>query len=107
MQRIIAPWVETEISIHVVESGKLDNNQRQRTITCMSDIGPHLLLVDDEPNLIFQQVSHVFAPRGAQIQTVRNGNDAIGSIAKQLPDVVLLDISLPDLGGLEVYHRIR
>src|SRR3954463_15932108 len=70
----------------------------------------NLLLVDDEPKLIFKQVSHVFSspvPGGAQIELVRSGGEAISHIAKGQTDVVLLDVSLPDMGGLEVYHRIR
>jgi len=66
-----------------------------------------LLLVDDEPKLIFKQVSHVFAPRGYQIELVRSGSEAISHIAKGQTDVVLLDVVLPDMGGLEVYQRIR
>src|SRR6476660_1680176 len=67
----------------------------------------NLLLVDDEPKLIFKQVSHVFSPRGAQIELVRSGSDAIDHVAKGHTDVVLLDVALPDMGGLEVYQRIR
>jgi DNA-binding NtrC family response regulator len=66
-----------------------------------------LLLVDDEPKLIFKQVSHVFAPRGFQIELVRSGSEAISHIARRQTDVVLLDVVLPDMGGLEVYQRIR
>jgi nitrogen regulation protein NR(I) len=66
-----------------------------------------LLLIDDEPKLIFKQVSHVFAPRGYQIELVRSGSEAISHIARGLTDVVLLDVVLPDMGGLEVYQRIR
>src|SRR5438477_13042627 len=67
----------------------------------------NLLLVDDEPKLIFKQVSHVFAPRGSQIDLVRSGSEAISHIARGQTDVVLLDVVLPDMGGLEVYQRIR
>src|SRR5437016_6443836 len=67
----------------------------------------NLLLVDDEPKLIFKQVSHVFAPRGIQIDLVRSGSEAISHIARGRTDVVLLDVVLPDMGGLEVYRRIR
>src|SRR6266513_1090291 len=68
---------------------------------------PTQLLVDDEPKLIFKQVSHVFAPRGFQIDLVRSGSDAISHIARRQTDVVLLDVVLPDMSGLEVYQRIR
>ena len=67
----------------------------------------NLLLVDDEPKLIFKQVSHVFAPLGSQIELVRSGNEAIQHVARGQTDVVLLDVALPDMSGLEVYQRIR
>src|ERR1700722_3156656 len=67
----------------------------------------NLLLVDDEPKLIFKQVSHVFAPRGFQIDLVRSGSEALSQIARRQTDVVLLDVVLPDMGGLEVHQRIR
>jgi two-component system nitrogen regulation response regulator GlnG len=67
----------------------------------------NLLLVDDEPKPIFKQVSHVFAPPDAQIEFVQTGGEAIRHIAKGQTDVVLLDVSLPDMSGLEVYQRIR
>jgi DNA-binding NtrC family response regulator len=67
----------------------------------------NLLLVDDEPKLIFKQVSHVFSSRGSQIELARSGGEAISHIAKRQTDVVLLDVVLPDMSGLEVYQRIR
>ena len=67
----------------------------------------NLLLVDDEPKLILKQISHVFAPRGTRIEVVRSGSEAISHIARGQTDVVLLDVSLPDMSGLEVYERIR
>ena len=67
----------------------------------------NLLLVDDEPKLIFEQVSHVFAPPSFQINLVRSGSEAISYIARGKTDVVLLDVLLPDLSGLEVCQRIR
>src|ERR1700722_16298746 len=67
----------------------------------------NLLLVDDEPKLIFKQVSHVFTPRDYQIELVRSGSEAISHVAKGQTDVVLLDVVLPDMSGLEVYQSIR
>src|SRR3954454_7309148 len=87
----------------------LDNDIRTFRTTQMAN----LLLVDDEPKLIFKQVSHVFAPRGsggsggANIEIARSGSEAIRHIARHQTDVVLLDVVLPDMGGLEVYQRIR
>jgi nitrogen regulation protein NR(I) len=66
-----------------------------------------LLLVDDDPKLILNQVTHVFASDGVQIDVAKTGADAIKRFARETPDVVLLDVRLPDVDGLEVYQRIR
>src|SRR5580704_11835699 len=66
-----------------------------------------LLLVDDDPKLISTQISHTLAPLGLQIDIAKNGEDAIKQVARALPDVVLLDVRLPDMDGLEVYQRLR
>jgi two-component system nitrogen regulation response regulator GlnG len=42
-----------------------------------------------------------------RIEVARSGNDAIRQVARAVPDVILLDLSLPDLNGFEVYQRIR
>jgi two-component system nitrogen regulation response regulator GlnG len=68
---------------------------------------PNLLLVDDDPKLIVNQVTHALAGEGVQIDVAQSGAEAIRRIARSTPDVVLLDVRLPDQGGLEVYQRIR
>jgi two-component system nitrogen regulation response regulator GlnG len=66
-----------------------------------------LLLVDDNPVLILDQLSHVFTPQGIGIDVARSGADGLRLAAEHPPDVVLLDVRLPDLSGLEVYQRLR
>jgi two-component system nitrogen regulation response regulator GlnG len=68
---------------------------------------PNLLLIDDDPEMIFDQVSHALGPRGIRVAVARTGEDGLRQVAAQPPDVVLLDVHLPDLSGLEVYQRIR
>ena len=67
----------------------------------------HLLLVDDDPDLILAQMNHVFGTSQHRIDVARTGEEGIRSVAERAPDVVLLDLRLPDLSGLEVYQRIR
>jgi two-component system nitrogen regulation response regulator GlnG len=68
---------------------------------------PRLLLVDDDPGLIQAQVSHALGPLGVQIDTARSGADGLAQLGARPADVILLDVRLPDLSGLEVYQRIR
>jgi two-component system nitrogen regulation response regulator GlnG len=66
-----------------------------------------LLLVDDDPALILDQIEHVFGPRGVEISVAGTGQEGLRQFAQLRPDVVLLDLRLPDLSGLEVYQQIH
>jgi len=67
---------------------------------------PSVLIVDDEPQIIeFLRVC--FGYEGFVVTVATSGPDALRSIAEQPPDIVLLDIMLPGLDGMEVAHRIR
>jgi DNA-binding NtrC family response regulator len=66
-----------------------------------------LLLVDDNPDLILAQMNHVFGASIHGIDVARTGDEGIRRVIERAPDVVLLDLRLPDLSGLEVYERIR
>src|SRR3954469_16574445 len=66
-----------------------------------------LLLVDDNPNLILEQVHGVFDPAGHEVDAALTGEDGVRQAAARPPDVILLDLRLPDLSGLEVYRRLR
>jgi two-component system, NtrC family, response regulator AtoC len=66
-----------------------------------------LLLVDDNPNLILEQVHLVFDAEGHEVDAARTGEDGVQHAVTRTPDVILLDLRLPDLSGLEVYRRLR
>ncbi|MCF8528783.1 MAG: response regulator transcription factor [Aquiluna sp.] len=65
-----------------------------------------VLVVDDEPNIRdLLAASLRFA--GHQVLTAPNGNDAITKIVETQPDIVLLDVMLPDISGFGVTKKIR
>jgi DNA-binding NtrC family response regulator len=66
-----------------------------------------LLIIDDNPALVLDQVDHVFGAAGHEISVARTGKEGIQRVAERLPDAVLLDLRLPDLPGMEVYQRIH
>jgi two-component system nitrogen regulation response regulator GlnG len=66
-----------------------------------------LLLIDDDPEMIFEQVSHVLGPCGVRVEVARSGEEGLREVAARPPDVILLDVRLPDLSGLEVHRRVR
>ena len=67
----------------------------------------HLLLIDDDPDLIPQQVQQAFPPPGHRVEIAATGTAGLKRVRDDPPDVVLLDLRLPDQSGLDVYHGIR
>jgi two-component system nitrogen regulation response regulator GlnG len=66
-----------------------------------------LLLIDDDPDLIPEQVRHTFAAPQYRVEVARTGAEGLERVAAAPPDVILLDLRLPDQSGLEVYQQIR
>lgn len=67
-----------------------------------------LVIVEDQAAILSQQVRVLEPfPELAIVGTARDGARALEVIAAQRPDVVLLDLGLPDLNGIEVTRRIR
>ncbi|HJZ54390.1 MAG TPA: sigma-54 dependent transcriptional regulator, partial [Gemmataceae bacterium] len=68
---------------------------------------PHLLLIDDDPAHIPGQVRQAFpAPRN-RVEVATTGAEGLKRIGAGHPDVILLDLGLPDQSGLDVYQQIR
>jgi len=68
---------------------------------------PHLLLIDDDAALMPEQVRSAFPEPAHRLDIAGTGAEGIDRVRRQRPDVVLLDLRLPDLSGIEVYDRIR
>ena len=64
-----------------------------------------LLIVDDEP-LILEVLTEHFKS-DYDVDTALNGADALGSILRVRPDVVMLDINMPRMNGVEVLRDIK
>jgi DNA-binding NtrC family response regulator len=65
----------------------------------------HVLLIDDDPIFIAEQVRQAFPTD--TVTVAASGAEGIASMRATRPDVVLLDVQLPDRSGLEVYEEIR
>jgi two-component system KDP operon response regulator KdpE len=65
-----------------------------------------VLVVDDEPALL-RAVGAALKARNYDVATVGTGQAAIDAIALTPPDLVVLDLGLPDLDGIEVCRRVR
>jgi two-component system OmpR family response regulator len=71
-----------------------------------SDRIPQVLVVDDEPN-IRELVQVALKFHGCAVSTGANGADALRLAESARPDLIVLDVVLPDLDGFEVCRRLR
>ena len=65
-----------------------------------------LLIVDDEKDLC-QYLKNYFESRGHQVFTATNAETALSLLRKESPELVLLDVNMPDMSGLEVLRLIK
>lgn len=65
-----------------------------------------VLVVDDDPTILRTLRINLRA-RGFEVETVTNGRDALDAVEDATPDVVVLDLGLPDLDGVDVLRHIR
>ena len=65
-----------------------------------------VLVVDDEPAIV-RTVSSALKARGYRVLASAGGQAAIDTVALASPDLVVLDLGLPDLDGVEVCRRVR
>jgi len=76
-------------------------------VMCRADGQPvTVLVVDDEP-VLAEMVSMALRYEGWNIATAGDGSSAIAAARADRPDVVVLDVMLPDMSGLDVLHRLR
>src|SRR3954463_13836947 len=66
-----------------------------------------LLLIDDDPALIPGQVRQAFPAPAHRVEVAGTGAEGLEQVGAGPPDVILLDLGLPDQSGLEVYQQIR
>ncbi|MFF3443145.1 response regulator transcription factor [Streptosporangium sp. NPDC002721] len=65
-----------------------------------------LLIVEDEPNILeLLAASLRFA--GFGVNTAGNGTDAVAAVQRHRPDLIVLDVMLPDMDGFDVVRRLR
>jgi DNA-binding NtrC family response regulator len=67
---------------------------------------PSILIVDDD-GVMQETLSGVLRKRGYEIFSVGSGNEALSMIKKNVIDLILLDMRLPDIDGLEVLKKIK
>src|SRR5262245_56887205 len=65
-----------------------------------------ILLVDDEPNII-GTLSPLLKSRGYEVLTAMTGRAALDVVERDKPELIVLDLGLPDMAGVDVCRQIR
>lgn len=88
-------------------SREIGNNGRLMvTDSASAAARPALLIVDDDRELCSLLVEYL-VPEGFVVELLSNGMAALERLAQSTPDLVVLDVMLPELSGFEVLRRIR
>jgi two-component system, OmpR family, phosphate regulon response regulator PhoB len=72
----------------------------------MGEAAKSILVVEDEDNIALA-LEHLMRREGYTLQRVANGADAMPAITRDHPDLVLLDVMLPEVSGYEICQNVR
>lgn len=67
----------------------------------------HLILVIEDDNAIKNLISTTLKSKEYKFHTAKNGKQALDDIISSNPDVILLDLGLPDMDGLDIIKKVR
>ncbi len=66
----------------------------------------HILVVDDEPEIV-KMVAKIMEARGHRVSTARDGQEALDAVAKERPELLILDLNLPKITGFDVCKKLK
>lgn len=69
-------------------------------------MGRRVLIAEDEPHLV-ESLTFILGREGYEVMTAPDGEAALQQLLASTPDLVILDVMLPKLNGLEVLKKIR
>jgi len=67
---------------------------------------PRILVVDDDPTVV-EVLTRYLDREGFDVRSAADGSAAVEAAAQDLPDLILLDLMLPEMSGLDVFRRVR
>jgi DNA-binding response OmpR family regulator len=77
-----------------------------RRVSSVAGMGHRVLVVDDDPT-VSDVVRRYLEQDGCEVRLAADGADGLAAVAAQRPDLVVLDLMMPGIDGLEVCRRLR
>jgi DNA-binding response OmpR family regulator len=65
-----------------------------------------ILIVDDEPNIVMS-LEYAFKKQNFDVYIARDGSEVLGILKEEIPDVILLDIMMPNVDGYQTLKKIK
>jgi DNA-binding response OmpR family regulator len=72
----------------------------------MGEPGKTIIYIEDDPEMI-DLVTLILRPKGFNVKGANGGRDGLDKVVQEKPDLVLLDLMMPDMDGWEVYHQLK
>jgi DNA-binding response OmpR family regulator len=72
----------------------------------MNDTTKHILCIEDEPEMI-DLIRLILGRRGFEVIGAAGGKEGLEKVRQDPPDLILLDLMMPDMDGWEVYQQIK
>lgn len=89
-----------------VAGGRIDGVHYHAMSQPGSENGKRVVCIEDEPEMI-DLVRLILGRRGFEVTGANGGLEGLELVRRERPDLVLLDLMMPDMDGWEVYQRIK
>ena len=106
VDHLVKPILRYELFESLQKAANQTENLKQTRPEKFSDEGKTILLVEDNESNI-ETVADFLKIDGYQIKIARNGLEALDKVNFSRPDLIIMDIQMPGLDGIEVIQRIR
>lgn len=91
---------------HRVREGERSRSARRARAKLSGAVGASILVVDDQPDL-GEMLSAMIRRDGHEVRIARSAQEALGLVDERVPDLVLTDLGMPGMSGLDLADALR